>query len=385
MVTKIKNIVVTLVFTLFIAGFATLCVLCYFNPVAHSDTENRDLAQFPENITWEGILDKTVIDKFEDYSVDQFPFRELFRSIKAKVQYNVLGLKENNGYVVEKGYICQISKDFNDETVALSINKVKDLYETQIKGKANKVYSAVIPDKNYYLGKDYGYPAPDYAKVVEAFKAALPESTYIDVFGDLKLEDFYKTDTHWDQSKILGVLEKLSSVMGFETSGEYTENTLEGFKGIYFNQSAMNPPTETLTYLTNDVINNLKVQDVSNYKMLDVYALNLFTEVFNYEIDGYNVFLSGKAGNPVLRIMNPKSTNNKTLVVFRDSYGSSIAPLLAEGYRNIYVVDLRSINYDLLGQKTLPDGKRNPYYIDFTGTDVLFMYSAIVLNSNSFK
>ena len=381
---KIKNIVVTLVFTLFIAGFAVLCVTCYFNPVAHSDSENRDLAQFPEKITWEGIVDKTVIDQFEDYSVDQFPFREFFRSIKAKVQYNVLGLKENNGYVVEGGYICQISKDFNDQTVALSVDKVKDLYLTQIAGKANKVYSAVIPDKNYYLGKDYGYPSPDYSKVVEALKNALPESTYIDIFGDLELEDFYKTDTHWDQSKILGVVDKLASVMGFETSGEYTENKLEGFEGIYFNQSAMNPPSETLTYLTNDIISGLKVQDMTDNKFLEVYALNLFNEEFNYETDGYNVFLSGKAGRPLLRIINPKATNNKTLIVFRDSYGSSIAPLIAEGYRMIYVVDLRSINYELLSQKTV-GGKRNPYYLDFTNADVLFLYSAIVLNSNSFK
>ena len=382
---KIKNIVITSVFSLFLLVFSVLCIRAYFNPTLHSDSENRDLAQLPTDITWEGIVDKTVIDKFEDASADQFPFREFFRGLKAKIQYDVLGLKENNGYVVEGGYICEIKNEFNAGGVNNSLDKIKDLYNTQIMGKASNVFVSMIPDKNFYLGKDYGYPAPDYYKLAEDLKAVLPESEYIDIFGDLELEDFYKTDTHWDQSKILGVLEKLSSVMGFETSGNYTENTIEGFEGIYFDQSAINPPQETLTYLTNDVINGLKVQDIATNKFLDVYALNLFGEEHNGEIDGYNVFLSGKAGHPVLRIINPNSTNNKTLIVFRDSYGSSIAPLIAEGYRMIYVVDIRSISYSTIGEKTLPDGKRNPYYIDFTDKDVLFLFSSLVIESGSFK
>jgi len=382
---KIKNIVVTSVFSLFLLTFAILCITCYFNPVAHSDSENRDLAQFPTEITWQGIVDKTVIEQFEDCSVDQFPFRELFRGVKAKFQYNVLGLKENNGYVEENGYICQIKNEFNNQAINSSINTINKLYESQIADKASNTYVSLIPDKNYYLGKDYGYPSPDYEMVAEMLKNAVSDGVYIDIFDDLELESFYKTDTHWDQSKIHDVLEKLSSTMGFEISGEYTENTIEGFEGIYYSQSAINPPKDTLTYLTNDIISNLKVQDVSNNKFLDVYALELFNEIFNAELDGYNVFLSGKAGHPMLRIINPKATNNKTLVVFRDSYGSSLAPLIAEGYRTVYVVDLRSIIYTTIGEKTMDNGARNPYYIDFTDKDVLFILSATVLESGSIK
>ena len=80
---KIKNIVVTSVFTVFIAFFVVMCAICYLNPQETSSAERRPLAQFPEEITWQGVVDKTVIDEFEDYSVDQFPFREFFRGIKA--------------------------------------------------------------------------------------------------------------------------------------------------------------------------------------------------------------------------------------------------------------------------------------------------------------
>ena len=66
--TKTKNIVVTSVFVAFMVFFVAMCAVCYFNPVETSDAERRPLAQFPEEITWEGILDKTVINDFEDYS-----------------------------------------------------------------------------------------------------------------------------------------------------------------------------------------------------------------------------------------------------------------------------------------------------------------------------
>ena len=54
---------------------------------------------------------------------------------------------------------------------------------------------------------------------------------------------------------------------------------------------------------------------------------------------------------------------DKNLILFRDSYGSSLAPLLASGYRTITLVDLRYLSSDQLDQ-----------YIDFEDQDVLFLY-----------
>ena len=137
---KIKNIVVTVVFLLFILSFSALCIPAFFNPVLHSDAENRDLAQFPEKITWEGVIDKTVINAFEKASVDQFPFREFFRSFKAKIQYNVLGLKENNGYVEKDGYICQIKNEFNAAGVQDSLGKMQQVLIHSFVSNRRKMY-----------------------------------------------------------------------------------------------------------------------------------------------------------------------------------------------------------------------------------------------------
>ena len=371
---KIKNIVVTSVFTVFIAFFVVMCAICYLNPQETSSAERRPLAQFPEEITWQGVVDKTVIDEFEDYSVDQFPFREFFRGIKANFQLNVLQLKENNGLAVEDGYIVKIEQDFVDKNVDYSVGKLQAYYEKFVKDNGGNHYVALIPDKNYFLGKYHGYPSPDYSALTDKVTTALPGMQYIDLYGSLELEDFYRTDTHWSQDKIGDVVDKLAAEMGIadRLSGNYTENRLEGFEGVYYGQSALKPTPDTLVYLTNDVLNACTVYDYETKQTLPIYNLEKFGGN-----DGYDVFLSGT--KPLLRIDNPNGPEGKTLVVFRDSYGSSITPLLVEAYETVYVVDIRYIDANVLSLYQMMK------QIDFNGADMLFLYSALVLNSLSFK
>jgi len=58
------------------------------------------------------------------------------------------------------------------------------------------------------------------------------------------------------------------------------------------------------------------------------------------------------------------------LVIFRDSFGSSIAPLFAQGYKKITLVDIRYMHPDML-----------EHYVEFENQDVLFLYSTLVLNN----
>lgn len=371
---KIKNIVVTSVFTVFIAFFVVMCAICYMNPQQTSAAERRPLAQFPDEITWERVIDKTVINEFEDYSVDQFPFREFFRGIKAHFQLNVLQLKENNGLAVEDDYIVKIEQDFVDKNVEYSIGKLQQYYDKFVKDNGGNHYVALIPDKNYFLGKYHGYPSPDYSALTDRVTSALPGMQYINLYDSLELEDYYRTDTHWSQDKIGDVVDKLAQEMGIadRLSGKYTENRLEGFEGVYYGQSALKPTPDTLVYLTNDILDACTVYDYETKSTLPIYNLEKFGGS-----DGYDVFLSGT--KPLLRIDNPNGPEGETLVVFRDSYGSSITPLLVEAYETVYVVDIRYIDANVLSLYEMMK------QIDFEGADMLFLYSALVLNSMSFK
>lgn len=367
MKTRIKHIVVTCVFGIFIAFFTTMCIVRYFNPVANSESERRPLAQFPE-ITWEGIVgkDKPVIEKFEDYTIDQFPFREFFRSLKANVQLNILGLKENNGLAVQDGYIAKIEPDFTPAFVEYSLGRLRMIYDNYLKDNGGDKFVAIVPDKNYYFAQDYGYPSPDYNGLVENVKNTLSGMEYIDLFSSLKLEDYYKTDTHWSQDKIGGTVNKLAEALGIadRLSNNYTKNELYPFYGVYHGQSALNPTPDTIVYLTNDILDACTVFDYETGKTLSIYDFEKFEGK-----DGYDFFLSGTKA--LLRIDNPNATTDEELIIFRDSFGSSITPLLVEGYKSIYLVDIRYVAPTLL-----------PAMIDFANKDVLYLYSALVLNSN---
>ena len=380
---KTKNRIVTVLFSAFIAFFTVMSVYTgFFNPTATSEAERRPLAQAPTNVTLESIKDKTAISDFEDFVVDQFPFREFFRSVKARFQMNVLGLKENNGLATEDGYIVKVESSFNDKFVSDSIEILEHIYDTYFKDGKGDAFVSIIPDKNYYFSKAYGYASPDYEKLIADVRAALAGTEYIDLFDSLELSDYYKTDTHWDQPEILGALYTLAEGLGVREylSGEYDKITIDGdFYGVYHGQSALNPDPDKISYLINDAIASAKLYNYGT-KIEEVPMYNL--DLFDGE-DGYNVFLSGAAGNPVMRIVNNKCANNKTLIVFRDSYGSSLLPLLSEAYRTIYVIDIRSIDYNVR------EGWNGLYEVIpqrvFEESDVLFLYSTLIFNSNSFK
>ena len=366
---RIKNIVVTLLFVVFIATFVGMCTFRYFNPVETSESERRPLAQFPEEITWENIVNKKFMEKFEDYVVDQFPLREFFRSVKANFALNILGLKENNGLAVEDGYIAKIEGEFNPDLLEYSIGRLAYIYNKYLANNGGDKFVTIVPDKNYYLGQDYGYPAPDYDALAALVQEKLPGMNYVDIFGALTLEDYYRTDTHWSQDQLDEVVKVLAEAMGISDrlSGQYETNKLEGFKGVYYGQSALNPKPDTLVYLTNEILDACTVFDYETGKTYGIYNF----EAFNGK-DGYDFFLSGTRA--LLRIDNPNATTNEELIIFRDSFGSSLSPLLVEGYKSIYIVDIRYVMPDMLGMM-----------IDFEGKDVLMMYSALVLNQKAFK
>ena len=61
-------------------------------------------------------------------------------------------------------------------------------------------------------------------------------------------------------------------------------------------------------------------------------------KIYDYDkiksLDKYDIYLSGASS--IIDIVNPTSNSNKKLIVFRDSYGSSLVPLLIDGYEEDY-------------------------------------------------
>ena len=365
---KIKNVVVTVAISLFfLIGFLS-CI--FHEQVNISESERRMLAKFPK-LTWAEIIDGTNIDAFETYTLDQFPMRDTFRGIKAWVHFNIFRQMDNNDLYVVNGSVSKLEYPLKPDMVDYAADHLTSIYDKFIANTDAKVYYSVVPDKNYFMAEQNGYPALDYEAMIAQLNGRLENMTYIDILDCLTIEDYYRTDSHWSQDKILDVVDRLTTVMGVrdQMSFSFEEKELSPFYGVYRGQSALALKPDVIKYLTNEVIDSATVFNFETGKTAPVYDLEKFNDQ-----DPYDVFLSG--ATPYLIIENPKATQERELIIFRDSFGSSLTPLLIEGYSKITVLDTRYIVSQMLGS-----------VVDFSAADdILFIYStAIINNSTAFK
>ena len=372
MTTKIKNITVTVLFAVVLLGMS---LFAWLKPAdEYSVAERRPLDQFP-TLNGDTVLNATFMNSFEDYALDQFPLRDAFRAIKAFTALNIMGQMDVNDMYYKDGVISKVEGTLKEEQLLNATDKFNTIYDKYIKDKANKVYTSIVPDKNYFLADKYGYPSLDYDKMVEMWKEQLSFGEYIDIFGKLDISDYYVTDTHWKQQNIFGVAQYLAQQMGIELSAKYTENSLgKIFKGVYGYQFALSFEKDELIYMTSDYQQYLKVYSYSTGSAVEIPLYVLENAQGD---DPYNMFLSG-AKVPLIVIENPNATTEKELVIFRDSFGSSLSPYFAEGYSKITIVDPRTFGGAVF--KMFVDNGT----INFEGADVLFMFSTTLLN-NSFE
>ena len=189
---------------------------------------------------------------------------------------------------------------------------------------------------------------------------------YIEIRDLLAIEDYYYTDTHWRQENILDVAQHLSEKMGVTLKAEYEMIQLDTpFYGVYYGQLALPVEPDQIAYLNHPLFDECIVFDYEHQKEIPVYDMELATGK-----DSYEMYLSGSLS--VITIENPNATTDKELVIFRDSFGSSIAPLFAEGYQKITLLDIRYLNQNIIGN-----------FVTFENQDVLFLYSTGVINNET--
>ena len=347
--------------------------------------ERRYLTQ-AEDIKAKDIKNGTIATKLESYALDQFPFRNTFRSIKAFANYNIFMKQENKNIVVTGGSMFEIKSSYKYSQVDDVTAKINSIAASMFYD--NNCYFALIPDKSCFLdmdGNDY-----DYGKIENSIiKNLCSKISYIPIYDTLTVEDYYKTDLHWSQEKILDTKDRIidylfnsdkdniylsdeSSVFSNNANTEeYISYIIEDYKGSYAVKSALSYITDDIIYLNNVRINSSHVYNYETGLTTPVYDLAKLKD--EKSLDKYDIFLSGAC--PLLKVTAPEKTG-KTMILFRDSYGSSIAPLLLEYYDTIYLVDLRYINSSLIENFI----EINPEY------DVLFLYSTSILEtSGNFK
>ena len=336
-----------LLIIIFVSFISLFGFISLFNKEEISIYERRKLKAFPK------IKDNNnFIDDLDKYLSDHFIFRQDFREVKGLVNYNLFNISINNKVTIKDDYLFELTET-NYKSLDNIVNKVNTIVE---KFNINDYEFIAIPLKNHYAGLD------NVSEEIDEYLGVRIDN-YHSLKDLLSLSDYYHTDIHLKQDRLGSIVSKILELCDVEEKDiEYSFNTYDKFYGSLYAKMAISMKPDTITYLTNDLLDSIKVYSVEDKDLLDVYNVSELES-----LDPYSIYLNGPKA--YLKIVN-KNVEDRKLIIFRDSYTSSIAPLLVPYFSEIELIDLRYYGSDLLNI----DGN----------TKVLFIYGSEVLN-NSFS
>lgn len=362
--------------------------------MAVSKSERRRLAQIPE-FTFEAFWDGSYTEQLEEYLKDQFAGRDMLRTAKAETDVVIFRKSDSDGYYKVEDAIYQRKEALQEKNVCWAAEHFAKIAETYF--PEADVYYAVIPDKEEYLEMSAEAAGGNLSQSeqAEAWMAeCMPRADCISLWDTLSLEDYYRTDIHWRQECIMNVAETLAAGMketietiawtdrlsakqqctslirtvgesGEEENDKKLQIATDRFLGGNACASAFAVAPETMEYITSSVIERAVVYDYEKKAQVPVYSWEKLEE----GTDPYDFYLWG--ARALLTIENPEASEDAgRLLLFRDSFGSSLAPLLVEDYAQITMVDLRYVTMDYAAE-LLGDTEYD---------DVLFLYSTSMLN-----
>lgn len=338
----------------------TFILIIFLFPIISIVKEDREVSNFERRkLTTINKLEKAPLDNLEKYLSDQFPLRDSLIKLNSTIDRYVLGNKESNDVYIKEEFLIDKNYPQDDKSINNFINKMNYLNDTYLKN--SNTFIAIIPDKAYYL--DDNYLKIDYNSIYKELEKEL-NINYINIKDLFNLNDYYKTDIHLKQSSYFKLIEELNKKYDFNYEKvEYNENNYKEFIGSSYSKSTIFTKKENLTYLSNNIIDNTSVHHLE-YGARKVYDIDKLGGT-----DSYDVFLSGPSA--LIEIENNSSTTDKELIIFRDSFSSSLAPLLIPYYKKATLIDLRYIRNDLLIDK-----------VDYQNKDVLILFSTLIVNKS---
>ncbi|MBO5649163.1 MAG: hypothetical protein J6S76_04555 [Clostridia bacterium] len=287
-------------------------------------------------------------------------------------------LKKGDFFTMD-GHISEVIAPMKEAMIDYAGTLFTSIYDTYLTHEstpaAHTVVFSIVPDKNVYLEDTQAYadgrlshvPTIDYTAMKARLRAGMPWASFVDLQDTLSLDDYYYTDMHWKQESLLDAANTIAGAFGLALTDTYTTvpYATNPFVGSYTANDAADVQSDTLLYLTSDVLSAVTVTDYVN-------GVPQPGVLYHTDIDAdshtYDLFLSGPM--PLQVLESPLASTDRELIIFRDSFGSSIAPYFCEAYAKVTLVDLRYLSSGMLAD-----------FISFEGQDVLFLYSTHLINT----
>ncbi|NLK40262.1 MAG: hypothetical protein GX303_08510 [Clostridiales bacterium] len=305
---------------------------------SYSENENRYLSAFPR-FSLSELFNGEFMGKVEVYINEQFLARDAWINAQSLLEYG-LGKKESNNVFIGKNTLIGKISGPNDKFVEENIGGIN--YFTSITDIP--AFVMIVPSASEILTQRM----PPFAKTwsqqdtIKAAYDALEEAKGISLQEVLSehQEDyiFYRTDHHWTTYGAYLAYTQYCSENRLEPVEYTAELVSTSFNGTLYSSSG-------IRFIKSDEIEAFKNSfdprcDIFDGKTTISYDSIYFSEYLEKK-DKYAYFLG--TNQPIVTLYG-KEENGPALLVFKDSYAHSFAPMLLEHYSKITLVDLRYIN-----------------------------------------
>ena len=329
-----------------------------------SATGNRMLTQKPE-MGWKEIKDGSFMSDYESYVSDQFIGRDGWIRIKLFAD-RLLGKKESNGvYLGKDQYLMEMPSTPDQVNVERNLNAIQKFQQNH---SDLRFFFAMIPNAAYvltdYMPKDA--PVRDQAKDIQQVKERLGDTvTFLDVMDTMKEHQgdgiYYKTDHHWTSRGAYEAFTAISTDLLIQNPASDYEiyPVTDEFSGTLASKSGYRKAKDTIEIyipmgVTNDYVVYYPDQQKKTASLYDRESLN--------QKDQYEVFFGG---NHALVDITTTCTEERCLLLLKDSYANSFVQFLTPYFREIVMIDPRYYYEDI--EKVISSKGV---------TDVLFLYNA---------
>ncbi len=311
----------------------------FINPPDYSQEENRYLAKMPK-FSLEELFFGDYTTKLEDYIRDRFFGRNFWVGLKAGSEL-ILQKKENNSVIFgDDGYLLEIPT-LDDKQLATNIDKVETFIDNMEESGKN-VHVALVPDAILAM-KDKLPATYPINSLVSEVEELLNRDTlnHINLFETIDAHKdeyiYYRTDHHWTSLGSYYAYRELVTALGL-TPREFSDfsrtDVSDNFLGTMFSKSGAKWSKPDSIFILEILSNRYTVTLDDAGKEYD----SMFFTNHLEKKDKYSVFLDG---NHALTKIQNENGNGKKILLVKDSFAHSLAPLLASDYSQVHLLDLR--------------------------------------------
>ncbi len=405
--------------TVFILLLSAGALLSFVLPKTKiSEIEKRELTKLPA-FSWEQLFEGNYTDSLDLFYADNFPFREPFVDLSGILNqnfgyrtndlriYTTQGSPEESSAIIPPAMMDSLNVMPDDSLVSM-----KTVQIDSAKSKASVFNSILIyQGRAFQLFRGSTENARLYAEMINQYHTVLGDSIRIFCLIAPSPIDFYLPPSN----KMVGNLERPNIEVvyanldsGVAVADAYDEIEKHKNEYLYFNTdhhwtargayyayrsfcTAASLEAYDLSkferrirkkYLGSlyDMTKDLRLKE--NQDSVESFRLPFPTKTWRYataaldspvysrlfvETGTYTVFLGGDF--PLVHIKTEIKNDRRALII-KDSYGNAVAPYLAMHYQEVYVIDYRYFEKNILSFI-----KKNKI------TDLIFLHNTFVVNT----